>query len=83
MKVHQLVTDLGRLDGEEEKLSTYDKLLVEVQNALQIAHDDLSVETVSCGCGVYVVCVCVYGVYVWVCIFMMWVVYVWLRGLCM
>ena len=50
VKVHQLVTDLGRLDGEEDKLSTYDKLLMEVQSALQIAHDDLSVETVQPVC---------------------------------
>lgn len=47
VKVHQLVADLGRLDGEEERLATYDKLLVEVQNALQIAHDDLSNEVAA------------------------------------
>ncbi len=46
VKVGQLESELGRVEGGEEKTKVYEQLLMECQDALQIVREEISAEEV-------------------------------------
>lgn len=49
VKLQQLEGELSRVEGGENKMEVYERLLMECQDAMQLVRDELGAESVS-GC---------------------------------
>ena len=62
VKLQQLEGELSRVEGGENKMEVYERLLMEVQDAMQLVRDELGTDYVSdgvCTCTCTCTCTCV------------------------